>query len=114
MPTKAPLPAVILDADTIGELFDELRALRSDLEAILSPDGRTAEAHNPDPRIWVSNAQLMQELRVSKPTLARWRQSGALPYAKVGGIVFYRRSDVYALLERHLRDAASGATEEAE
>ena len=102
-------PAVILDAETVTDLFGEIRALRSDLEAALSPDGRTSEAHNPDPHVWVSNQQLIEELRVSKPTLQRWRQSGELAYSKCGGIVFYRRSDVNAFLERHLQEASASA-----
>lgn len=107
---QATQPLYALDADTVGDLFGEIRALREGVEAALSPDGRTAEAHNPDPHVWVSNQQLIEELRVSKPTLQRWRQSGELVFSKIGGIVFYRRSDVNAFLERHLQETSASAT----
>jgi excisionase family DNA binding protein len=50
---------------------------------------------------WLTNAEAMDYLGLSRPTLARYRKSGTLPYAKVGGNVFYRLSDVEALLEQH-------------
>ncbi len=38
-------------------------------------------------------------LGVSKPTLARWRKNGTLPFSKVGGSVYVAVADVQALLE---------------
>ncbi len=49
---------------------------------------------------WLTNAEACRYLGLSKPTLARYRASGKLPYSKVGSNVYYRRGDVEALIER--------------
>ena len=51
---------------------------------------------------WLTNKEAQDYLGLSKPTLARYRASGALPYSKVGSSVYYRLVDVEALLERNL------------
>ena len=84
-------------------VLDDLReAIRHDIEAALRPDRRTAEAHNPAPLAYISNADTIRLLGVSKATLQRWRDSGELPYAKVGGMIFYRRADLEAFIGRHV------------
>lgn len=50
---------------------------------------------------WVTNKEAMRLLGLSKPTLARYRAAGTLPYSKVGSSVYYRLEDVEALLARH-------------
>ena len=40
----------------------------------------------------------MTELELSRPTLARYRADGTLPYAKLGQSVYYRLADIEALL----------------
>ncbi|GIV60281.1 MAG: hypothetical protein KatS3mg043_1370 [Rhodothermaceae bacterium] len=84
-------------------VLDDLRAaIRQDLEEVLRPDARTAEARNPDPLAYISNAEAMRLLGVSRATLQRWRDSGELPYARVGSMIFYRREDLEAFIGRHL------------
>ena len=48
---------------------------------------------------WLTNKQAQTALGVSKPTLARWRKNGTLPFSKVGGSVYVAVADVQALLE---------------
>lgn len=48
---------------------------------------------------WVTNVRAMQLLGLSRPTLARYRKRGMLPYSKVGSTVYYRLEDIEALLE---------------
>ena len=60
---------------------------------------------NPDvsrPKEWLTNREAMDFLGLSKPTLQRYRASGRLPYAKIGGNIFYRYSDLVAVLEENL------------
>lgn len=52
---------------------------------------------------WVSNKECARLTGFSKSTLQRYRESGLLLFSKVGGNIFYRRSDLNALLERNLR-----------
>lgn len=56
---------------------------------------------------WLSNKAAQDYLELSRPTLQRLRSSGKLPFSKVGGKIYYRRADVEALLERHLRRLSS-------
>lgn len=58
---------------------------------------------------WVTNAEAMRLLGLSKPTLARYRASGKLPYAKVGSSVYYRLADIEGLLEDRLVGAPDSA-----
>ena len=48
---------------------------------------------------WVDNETAMRLLNLSRPTLARYRADGTLPYAKLGSSVYYRLSDIEAVLE---------------
>lgn len=48
---------------------------------------------------WITNEKAMELLGLSRPTLARYRASGKLPYSRVGSSVYYRLEDVEALLE---------------
>lgn len=51
---------------------------------------------------WLTNAEAMVYLGLSRPTLARYRAAGSLPFSKVGSNVFYRLEDVEALLAAHV------------
>ena len=48
---------------------------------------------------WVRHGEAAEALGLSRATLQRLRSSGKLPYAKLGRGVFYRTSDICALLE---------------
>lgn len=58
-----------------------------------------------DPKEWLTQKECLRYTGVSVPTLARWRADGILAYSKIGGLVFYRLSDVKALLERNMVNA---------
>ena len=61
---------------------------------------------------WVTNVRAMQLLGLSRPTLARYRAAGTLPYSKVGSNIYYRVQDVEALLESNLVRSGSTANGE--
>lgn len=48
---------------------------------------------------FMTNREAMAYLGKSRPTLARYRADGTLPFSKVKGSVYYRRADVLALIE---------------
>jgi excisionase family DNA binding protein len=52
--------------------------------------------------------QVARQLVVEETTLAVWRSTRRqpLPFVKVGGLVRYRRADVQAFIQSHLRCAA--------
>ena len=50
---------------------------------------------------WIDSQDVMQLLHISPRTLHRMRECGTLPFSKVSGKVFYKLTDVEALLERN-------------
>ena len=56
---------------------------------------------------WVTNKDAKELLGLSKPTLQRYRNAGLLPFSRLGGNVYYRRSDINAVLEQNLRVGTS-------
>ncbi len=50
---------------------------------------------------WLDDQNIQQLLPVCKRTIQRWRKKGILPYVKIGGKIFYRKSIVAELLCRH-------------
>ena len=52
---------------------------------------------------WLPNSEAIRLLGLSKASLQRYRSSGLLPHSKMGGNIFYRKSDLESILERNLR-----------
>ncbi|MDD4698441.1 MAG: helix-turn-helix domain-containing protein [Fermentimonas sp.] len=50
---------------------------------------------------WMDSQDVFRELRISPRTLQRWRITGMIPYSRINGICFYKKSDLVALLDRH-------------
>lgn len=57
---------------------------------------------NANDSLWIDNVELQEYLHISSKTIQRLRESGMLKYSKVRGKLFYRRSDVHAMLEQNL------------
>jgi excisionase family DNA binding protein len=64
-------------------------------------------SEEPTGKDWLTNEEAMAYLGLSRPTLARYRAEGTLPYSKLGSSVYYKREAVERLLESRLvRQAA--------
>lgn len=50
---------------------------------------------------WLDGATAEDLLGVSTRTLQHYRDSGILPYSKVGNKIYYKRSDLGAMIERY-------------
>ncbi len=77
------------------------KALRYYSDALVrefAPKFRLDERDRPS-KAWLTNAETMEYLALSRPTLARYRADGRLPFSKIGSSIFYRLEDVEALLE---------------
>ena len=61
-------------------------------------------------KAWLTQPEAQKYLGLSKPTLARYRAAGKLPYSKVGSSCFYRLVDLEALLESGLTPISRKAT----
>lgn len=86
----------------------ELRALVRDevrqAVAEAQPIRVAAPKHHPGIG-WLSNRQAMKALGLSRPTLARYRAQGVLPYSKLGSNIYYRVADVQSVLEARSQKA---------
>jgi len=52
---------------------------------------------------WMNGLEVSHALGMSYKTLLRLRKSGALPYSKVNGKIYFKREDVDKLLGNHYR-----------
>lgn len=87
---------LVTSEDELQRLLDEaVEATLSRALKDLSPPNREP------PREVLSNRRAMEYLDVSKSTLQRWRDSGLLPYSKIGGSVYYRRQDLIRVVDEH-------------
>jgi hypothetical protein len=75
----------------ITEINNRLRRIEERL------GNRTADSD------WLDCQSVCTMLCISKRTLDHYREQGFLPYSKIGGKVFYRKSDIESFLGHHLR-----------
>ena len=71
----------------------DLEAFKQELFALLSNTNK-AEVN------WLKNADVRGMLGLANGTLQTLRVNESLPYSKIGGKYFHKRSDVEAMLER--------------
>ncbi|MDD3968936.1 MAG: helix-turn-helix domain-containing protein [Proteiniphilum sp.] len=50
---------------------------------------------------WVDSQDVMQKLHVSVRTLQDWRTNRLLPYPRIRGKIYYRKSDILSILQRN-------------
>lgn len=87
----------LIDEQKLKKIFDEIGALREELKAeIVNNRNKLTET-------WLDNQEVMEVLKISPRTLQAMRDSGTLPFSKVGGKIYYKASDVEKLLEANYR-----------
>lgn len=50
---------------------------------------------------WMDKQDVLQFLHISERTLQKWRSQNLLPYSRIGRKIFYKKSDLIALLEKN-------------
>ncbi len=60
-----------------------------------------ANAKRPANEIILDEVDFLQTLKISKRQAAKMRAEGVITYAKIGGKIYYRLSEVLAYIERH-------------
>ena len=48
---------------------------------------------------WLRKEDVLDMLNISERTLQTLRSNGTMPYTKLGGIIFYKRSDIQRILD---------------
>ena len=52
------------------------------------------------PRPWLKSHEVQKMLKISAGTLQHLRDSGALKFSKVGGLIFYEMRDVEEMIKK--------------
>ncbi|MBE7177764.1 MAG: helix-turn-helix domain-containing protein [Mucilaginibacter polytrichastri] len=73
------------------------------LERILAQLERIAQAQ-PQPETWLDGQDVMNMLHISPRTLQTWRSNNLIPHAQINGKIFYRRTDIDAVLTALCRE----------
>lgn len=58
-----------------------------------------ANAPAPLPRPWLKSHEVQRMLKISAGTLQHLRDSGALKFSKVGGLIFYEMRDIEEMMK---------------
>jgi len=91
--------------DTSHAVVDEknvstAHALRDGEEVRPRQTEKTDRVHTPLTD-WLDGQDVMLTLHISERTLYNYRQQGLLPYTRFAGKIYYRRSDLEALLDQN-------------
>lgn len=57
---------------------------------------------------WIDSYDVTTKMRISPRTLQRWRISGMIPYSRVNGKCYYRKSDIIHLLNKNINNKRGG------
>lgn len=100
--------------DLIITTPEDLRAIVRDEVAGLLAEGEPAGRDGTDSfgrKDWLTNSEARAYLGLSKTTLQRYRDNNVVAFAKVGSIIWYRRSDLDRLLCDSLQTPSMGASQ---
>lgn len=78
---------------TIEDLENFKADLLNEIKKMLKPGPAQAGSKE-----WLRSSEVRKMLGISPGTLQNLRVNGKLPFAKIGGIVFYRSEDISKLL----------------
>jgi DNA-binding transcriptional MerR regulator len=81
----------------LEELYDFAKEINQTLDR---SSNKLSNKESYDKR-WLTNREAMTYLGVSKSTLQRYRSDGLLPYSKIGLKLYYKVSDIEALLKQN-------------
>ena len=76
---------------TKGDLVEFKNSLISEIKEIMT--------QNPEPKQWLKSGEVRKLLKISPGTLQNLRVNGTLQFTKVGGIIYYKYTDISKLLE---------------
>jgi hypothetical protein len=78
------------------ELLEELKEILGKYEDKSSPVQ--------DDKTWIKSHQVQRMLGISPGTLQTLRINGTIPFSKVGGVLFYNKTDIIKLLENNRKN----------
>ena len=90
------MPAYVL---TLEDLKSFKTELMSEVDQVIAK--ATKDLNQLSKRQVVKNSDEKRILQVSDATLCNLRNNGVLPFAKIGGTIYYEKSDVEDLFEKN-------------
>lgn len=86
------MEAVILTKEQFTELKGSLDEIKNKIEN-----------QNKKPNeVFIDNQEFLIMMKISKRTAQTWRDEGKVSFSQVGNKIYYKLSDVEALLNQHL------------
>jgi len=86
------MEAVILTKEQFTELKGSLDEIKNKIEN-----------QNKKPNeVFIDNQEFLIMMKISKRTAQTWRDEGKISFSQVGNKIYYKLSDVEALLNQHL------------
>mgnify|MGYP000713251162 CR=1 FL=1 len=61
---------------------------------------------------WIKSHQVQRLLGISPGTLQNLRINGTIPYSKVGGVLFYKKTDIQNILEQNMRNRENSISDQ--
>lgn len=85
------MPVEIITREDLANFKKELL---QDLKTIISES-------KPQEKKWIKGADVRKIMSISYGTLQTLRINGTLPFTKVGGIIYYKLTDIEKLLDKN-------------
>jgi predicted site-specific integrase-resolvase len=57
---------------------------------------------------WIDAEDVYRKMKIAPRTLQRWRINGLLPYSRLNGKCYYKRSDILSLLAENYNGEKGG------
>ena len=89
------MEVVTIQSEAFTQIVEKIEAINNRLDA------REKEPKEK----WLDNLELMKLLKISKRTAQHYRDNGIISFSQVGNKIYYRLSDVEALLNKHYNKA---------
>lgn len=87
------MQAIILPAKEYTELLQRVKEINSKLDA----QSATLEEK------FIDNADFIELMKISKRTAQSWRDEGIISFSQIGSKIYYRMSDIQAMLDKNYR-----------
>jgi len=85
------MEVVILTKEQYQEILGKLDSINAKLEKASAPPAQR----------FVDNQEFIQLMKISKRTAQTWRDEGKISFSQVGNKIYYKLSDVEALIQQY-------------
>ena len=93
------MEVITIESEAFKRMLKEIEDIKSCLDQ-----------RNKQPKeTWLDNQEFMQLLKISKRTAQHYRDTGLVSFSQVGSKIYYKLSDVEAMLLKHYNKAFKSA-----